>query len=98
MAIIAPQTALNFATGNYHRILKFEGICSPSEPDPRLRILVGFYASREARDANTDPMYVNPVEISFADLLVDPRVEMYELLMASPLFTNTNAAPDESIP
>lgn len=96
MAIIAPQTAPNFATGNYHRILKVEIICSPSDPVPRYRVYVGFYASQAAREANTDPMYVNAVDIPFSNAVPDPRGAIYNLLMDTPLFANTNAAPDQS--
>lgn len=94
MAIHAPQTAPNFATGNYHRILKVEMLCSPTEPVPRYHVLVGFYASREARDVNANPMYVNTVDIPFDALVVDPRAEIYNLLMQSPLFHGTNAKQD----
>lgn len=94
MAIIAPQTAANFSTGNYHRILKIEVLCSPREPLPRYHIMVGFYASAEARDLNSDPMYVNCVDIPFSDEVADPRVEIYNLLMQTPLFAGTNAASD----
>lgn len=93
MAIYAPQTAANGATGNYHRILKAEIICSPNEPVPRYRLLVGFYASESAREANADPMYVNAVDIPFSDAVPDPRTGLYSLLMESPLFANTNAEP-----
>lgn len=91
MAIKAPQTAPNFATGDYHRILKVEMLCSPTEPVPRYHVLVGFYATREARDINSNPMYVNTVDIPFGALVVDPRAGIYDLLMQSPLFVNTNA-------
>ena len=95
MAIIAPQTAPNFATGNYHRILKVEIVCSPKEPCPRYHILVGFYAHAEARDSFSDPMYVNAVDIPFTNGVEDPRPHIYDLLMQSELFINTNAASDE---
>jgi hypothetical protein len=94
MAIIAPQTAPNFSTGNYHRILKVEVICNPRELVPRYHILVGFYASAEARDINSDPMYVNAVDIPFTDGVEDPRAGIYALLMQTPLFAGTNAESD----
>jgi hypothetical protein len=95
MAIIAPQTAPNFATGNYHRILKAEILCGPDEPVPRYHILVGFYASPEARELNTQPMYVHSVNVPFEILAEDPRVALYDMLMESPLFKGTNATTDE---
>lgn len=92
MAIEAPQSAQNWATGNYHRILKVEMLCGPTEVVPRYHILVGFYHSKEAREQNpTEPLYVNTVDIPFDALLVDPRNEMYNMLMQSPLFAGTNA-------
>lgn len=94
MAIIAPQTAPNFSTGNYHRILKVEILCSPREPVPRYHILVGFYAHAEARDAFSDPMYVNAIDIPFTDGVEDPRPYLYDLLMRTELFANTNAQSD----
>lgn len=96
MAIIAPQTAPNFATGDYFRILKEEVLCSPGEPLPRKRVLLGFYASAAARDANTDPMYVYSIDIPFCDALPDPRPQTYAALMLMDLFANTNARSDEA--
>lgn len=94
MAIIAPQTAANFSTGNYHRILKVELIVNPRETVPRYHVLMGFYASAEARNANTDPMYVNIVDIPFSVEIPDPRPGIYNMLMNSPLFLGTNATSD----
>jgi alkylhydroperoxidase/carboxymuconolactone decarboxylase family protein YurZ len=91
MAILAPQTAPNFATGDYHRILRVEIICSPQEINPRYRVLVGFYANRAARDANCEPMYVNAVDMPFSGATPDPRPGIYDLLMNSALFAGTNA-------
>lgn len=96
MAIIAPQTAPNFATGNYFRILKVEIICGPTEPCPRYQVMLGFYASSAARDSNVDPMYTYNIGIPFTNGVEDPRVKIYELLMGTELFVNTNAAPDAS--
>lgn len=96
MAILAPQTARNYATGEYHRINKIESECSPETVVPRWLIWVGFYASAEARDLNPkEPMYTDCYAIPFADLAADPRIAFYELLMAIPPFAGTNAAPDE---
>lgn len=98
MAIIAPQTAPNFATGNYHKILKVEILCGPREAIPRYHIMVGFYASETARDVNADPMYINTVDIPFKDGVEDPRGGLYDILMRSPLFEGTNAESDHTNP
>lgn len=99
MAIIAPQTAPNYSTGDYHRILKAELLCSPSEPVPRWHFLVGFYANAYARDvAPESPMYVRSIFRTVESIVavggVDPRVQMYDLIMEDPLFAGTNATSD----
>lgn len=73
MAILMDYTAPNGATGNYFRILRIEGICSPKEPTPRWEIWVGFYASQQVRAENTDPIYNYRINIPFSDLTADPR-------------------------
>lgn len=88
MALESPQIAPNFAAGNYFNILHFRGICSPGEPEPRLEVWVGFYASEQARRANVNPMYQHQWNILFDDLkdvpappfLGDPRAWLYELI------------------
>jgi hypothetical protein len=95
MAIIAPQTAPNHATGNYHRINKVDLVCGTLEKAPHYLVYVGFYAHKYGRDDNPQPMYTNVVEIPVSDLEVDPRVQLYQLLLASPLFAGTNAMSDE---
>lgn len=94
MAIISPQTAPNFAIGEYHRILRAELLCAPGQQEPCWNILVGFYANEYARNQNTQPMWVNNVVIPLKDLPVDPRTELYNLLMQNELFAGKNAAPD----
>lgn len=96
MAIIASQTARNHAMGNYHRINKVTLVCSPTEREPHYLIEVGFYAHAFGREDNPQPMCVNVVEIKFSDLPVDPRVDLYALLLQSPLFAGTNAVSDET--
>lgn len=103
MAIIAPQTAPNFGTGNYHRIIRAEFLCSPPRPDnpnppeDRLVVYVAFYASAYARDTNPDaPLYVNTLTFLFSEIPVDPRTWMYDLLMQSSLFKDTNAQQDQN--
>lgn len=99
MAIISSQTAPNYAIGDYHRILKAELLCSPSEPVPRWHFLVGFYANSYAREmAPESPMYVRSIFCTIASIVaaggVDPRVQMYDLVMQDPLFAGTDAASD----
>ena len=91
MAITMQHTAPNFATGNYHRILKVELLCGPTETVPRYHVLLGFYASREARDANVQPMYVNTIDIPFDALVKDPREELYGIIMQCSLFSGQAA-------
>lgn len=73
MAILMDHTAPNGAKGNYFRILRIEGICSPKEPLPRWEVWVGFYASQDIRAENTDPIFSYRVNIPFTDLVADPR-------------------------
>jgi hypothetical protein len=96
MAIIAPQTAPNFATGNYHKILRGELICGPKEENPRMIVFMGFYASEAAREANGDPMYTHIITIPLSAMAQDPRIELYELAMQCDLYANTNATSDVS--
>ncbi len=94
MALIAQHTAPNFATGNYHRILKVEVMCSPREPQPRYHFMVGFYASEQARDQNADPMYVHQVGVPFGEGVEDPRGYLYDLLSKTELFSEMNPEHD----
>lgn len=100
MAIIAAHTAPNFAFGNYFRILKAEFSCAPYQPgneaaiEPHWHILLGFYASADARDMNTQPMYVHVIDIKLSELPSDPRVDLYSLILQSPLFAGTSAVSD----
>lgn len=97
MAIIAHCYAPNFAAGAYHRILRIEMLCSPGEPHPRYVVHVGHYFSEEARNQNTDPMYVHQVVLPFADFPVDPRDELYARVMASPLFAGLDPVSDVQV-
>lgn len=99
MGITAAHTAPNFAFGNYFRILKAEFQCAPGGASA-WEFMVGFYANAEARNLNTDPMYVHNVrlpvgqELFDGSLVEDPRgTLLYPLLMQSPLFGGTNAQP-----
>lgn len=99
MAIIAPQTAPNYSTGDYHRILKAELLCSPSEPVPRWHYLIGFYANAYARDvAPETPMWTRSIFVTVESIVAgggpDPRVLMYEQIMRDPAFAGTNATSD----
>ena len=99
MAIIAPQTARNGATGKYWRVLKSELLVGPAEPIPRYHHLIGLYASEYARDVEPLlPMWTESVFVPLAGLvgtgLPDPREEIYRQIMASPLFAGTNAVSD----
>lgn len=99
MAIIAPQTAPNFATGDYHRILKAELLCAPSEPVPHWEILVGFYASEAARQANPkEPLWVHRLSLSIEEAKAhgypDPRDMLYDFAMKDMRYKNTNAKRD----
>jgi len=99
MAIIAPQTAPNFAIGDYHRILKAELLCAPDEPVPQWHIMIGFYASEHARQQNPKtPLWVNHVYIPLSDVvnagLSDPRDVLYALAMQTTLYAGTNAEGD----
>lgn len=105
MAVIAPQSAPNFATGEYHKILKAEyqffpgGPNTENPPEPQLQIHVGFYFNEAARDLNPqNPMWVNVVTVPVKDMTEDHRVFLYDLLMKTPLFAGTNAAPDVQAP
>lgn len=99
MAVILDYTAPNYATGDYHRILKLQFLCAPGETiEPRWEIHVGFYASEEARANNpANPMWYNVVTIPLSQLPTDPRVDFYDMLMNSPLFAGTNAQSDETV-
>lgn len=99
MAIIAPQTAENYSTGDYHRLLSAQLLCSPQEPVPRWHYLVGFYASAYARDVAPDkPMWTRSIFVTVESIVaaggVDPRDLMYEQIMADPAFSGTNATSD----
>jgi hypothetical protein len=96
MAIIAHAQSPNFAAGNYHRILRVEMICNPGEPNPRYVVHMGHYFSEQARELNTQPMYVNQVIIPFSQLAIDPRNELYQLVMASEQFAALNPVSDVS--
>jgi hypothetical protein len=67
------HTAANGAKGNYFRVLRIEGICSPGEPVPRWEIWVGFYANQDIRVSVKDPICQYRVNIPFSDLQTDPR-------------------------
>lgn len=95
MAIIAAQTALNFAHGDYHRIIKAELVCAPTVERPHWHILVGHYASAYAREQNPQPMFTNVVDIYLDELEADPREGLYGLLLQNELFAGTNAVSDE---
>lgn len=99
MAIIAPQTAQNYATGNYHRILKAELLCAPDEPTPKWHIMVGFYASEYARQMNPkEPLYTHHIYKSIETMLMeglpDPRDQLYVFAMQDTQYINTNATAD----
>jgi hypothetical protein len=99
MAIIAPQTAPNFSTGDYHKIVSAQLLCSPDEPVPRWHYIVGFYASAAARElAPGNPMWTRSIFVTVESIVAgggpDPRVLMYEQIMADPAFAGTNATSD----
>lgn len=99
MAIISSQTAPNYAIGDYHRLLKAELLCSPDEPVPRWHYIVGFYANEYARDrAPQNPMWTRSIFVPIKDIVdaggADPRVLMYEQIMAQAPFAGTDAASD----
>lgn len=104
MALLMEHTAPNGATGNYFRILRINGICSPGEITPRWEIWVGFYASQDIRTQNTNPLWQYQVNIPFTNLPSDPRQAgttqgFYELLKGhDPFVGNTiaDAAEDSS--
>lgn len=97
MAIIAAQTMdSNWATGNYHKILKIEFICSDNVDAPHYRIIIGFYASEAARAANKDMLHQRTVNVLCSDTVPDLRIFGYEQLMLSDGFANTNAVSDEN--
>jgi hypothetical protein len=102
MAIIAPQTAPNYATGNYWKIIKSELLCSPDEPVERMHYVIAFYASEAARHASPNrPLWTESIfrtiEQIIADGGTDPREGphgMYAQIMKDPRFAGTNAASD----
>jgi hypothetical protein len=100
MAILGWQTAPNFAHGSYHRILRAELNCAPGDPNPRLVVLLGFYADAAAREqAPGLPMYTHSLVIDIAQLeelgLPDPRAMLYGYLLEHhPMFVGTNAVSD----
>lgn len=100
MAVIANYSSPNFATGNYHRIIRVDMICSPNEPNPRYEVYVGHYFSEEARRINTSPMCVNVVVIPLNSpaLGQDPRDRLYEIVMADAMFAASNPVSDASEP
>lgn len=67
------HTAPSGAKGNYFRINRIEGICSPREPVPRWEIWVGFYVSQDVRADHTDPVFNYRINVPFNDLQADPR-------------------------
>lgn len=95
MAIISEQTAPNFAKGNYHRLLKATLFCA--DADPYWEMLIGHYASEEAREKNpNNPMYVNIVSIPTSSQPNDPRAALYIMAMQLPVFSENQAVSDAS--
>lgn len=73
MAVLMDHTAPNGAKGNYFRINRIEGICSPREPYSYWMVWVGFYASQDIRAQNTDPIFNYQVNIAMSDMPLDPK-------------------------
>lgn len=99
MAIIAPQTALNGGVGNYHKIQRIEIAASALEPEPRVFIMIGFYASEQARDEFPEyPLFQRTISMTITQMveagLSDPRDMFYKAAMLDPAFAGTNAKSD----
>lgn len=78
----------------YHKIIKVEVLCSAWETNPRVVVWVGMYATRELRETNANPLWVEYVEVPIAALASDPRALAYELVAADPRFAQTVAVLD----
>lgn len=90
MALFLDHVAPNGSKGNYFRISRIEGICAPRELDPRWEVWVNFYADKDIRAQNTDPMFRYIIRIPFSDLTQDPRsgvmASFYSVLKNYPPF------------
>ena len=95
MAIIAHCSSENYAAGNYHRIINVEIICAPGEVNPRFVVHLAHYFSEQARNLNSSPMYVNRIVLPFSEFKVDPRKELYSLIMKNKMFDGLGAVTDE---